>query len=186
VSVGSSIAYRFGGRVAPETDPLYVGTQTAMVASWFAAHTTARDVVFANRFVVRPIAVASRVHVVKPGGSEVRLLLQYRISWHSPALFSYLHDHVTYVVFNRQTGQVGSDVKAWFWYVPADTLLPRAAQNTRGFVNRLGCFNWAHAVFATTDYQVLKVDRATLRADLRRHTTGLSLQCLRTWGVGAP
>jgi hypothetical protein len=188
VSLGSSTAYRFGGPVQADSDPLYVGTQTAMVAAWFATHATAHDNVFANRFVVRPIAIASRVHVVKPGGSEVLLLLLPKLRWNSPALYSYSAkakrgrgNDVTYIVFDRRTG-TGS-VKASFWYVENDSLLPRAARASKGYPGRLGCFNWVHAVFATSDYQVLKVDQRQLQHDLAHHTTGLNMRCTKKWGI---
>jgi hypothetical protein len=185
VSLGSSTAYRFGGPVAPEVDPLYVGTQTAMVARWFSRHATSHDVVFANRFVVRPIAVASRVHVVQPGGTEVLLLLSDpRIE--DNKLYAYVHDRVTYIVYFRDTGHVGG-VKAWFWYVPSDSLLPRNARLT-AYPARLGCVNWAHAVFATSDYEVLRVNWRRLRRDLRRGVTphqkaGYSQTCATRFGV---
>jgi hypothetical protein len=190
VSLGSSTAYRFGGPVQPDSDPLYVGTQTAMVAAWFAQHATARDVVFANRFVVRPIAIASRVHVVKPGGSEVLLLLLPKLRWNSPALYSYSAkakrgkgNDVTYIVFDRRTG--AGSVRASFWYVENDSLLPRAARASFGYPGRMGCFNWVHAVFATSDYQVLKVDQHRLQHDLAHHSTGLNVRCTTTWGIFA-
>jgi hypothetical protein len=196
VSLGSSTAYRFGGAVQPDSDPLYVGTQTAMVASWFAQHATASDWVFANRFVVRPIAIASRVRVVKPGGSEVLLLLLPKLRWYyrhptagqraaRAALFSYAakgrRHGVTYIVFDRRTG--AGSVKASFWYVENDSLLPRAARASKGYPGRMGCFNWVHAVFATSDYQVLKVDQRQLQHDLAHHGTGLNMACLSTWGI---
>ncbi|HEV3211862.1 MAG TPA: hypothetical protein VGZ03_00560 [Acidimicrobiales bacterium] len=178
VSLGSSTAYRFGGTVAPEVDPLYAGTQTTMVARWFAHHASAHDVVFANRFVIRPIAIASHVHVVQPGGTEVHLLLTLAIS--TDELFAYRTDRVTYVVYDRQTGKIGH-VKAWYWYVPSDSLLPKDARGTP-HIARLSCLNWLHAVFATSDYEVLRVDRPVLAADLRRGVTGLIAGCPERFG----
>jgi len=179
VSLGSSTAYRFGGPVAPETDPLYVGTQTAMIASWFARHGTSHDVVFANRWVVRPIAIASRVRLVKPGGTEVLLLLTHHI--YADQLYAYLRDRVTYVVFDRRTGAVGS-VEGWFWYVPADTLLPKRAR-AHIYPGRVGCLNWLNAVFATTEYEVFRVSRHTLGADLAHGSPGLEKACTKTFGI---
>jgi hypothetical protein len=188
VSLGSSTAYRFGGPVAPETDPLYVGTQTAMVAKWFAANTTADDNVWANRFVARPIAIASHVHVLPPGGSELQFVLlpPYLGSGNPPSyLFAFFTDDVSYIVFNRLTGHVGG-VDAWFWYVPSDSLLPVAARNTPGSVNLLGCLDWAHAVFATTDYQVLKVNQTKLYDDLYgKKVSGINQRCRDNFGTFA-
>jgi hypothetical protein len=174
--LGSSTAYRFGGAVVGDVDPLYVGTQTQMVARWFASNATAHDVVFANRFVIRPIAVASRVAVVPPGGTEVHLLLTRRIS--PDELFAYYLHRVTYVVYDRR--MVGA-AKAWFWYVPSDSLLPDDARGG-AYVTRLGCLNWLHAVFATSDYEVLRVDRATLHRDLLAGSTGLDRACAAVFG----
>jgi len=179
VSLGSSTAYRFGGAVAPETDPLYVGTQTSMVAGWFTHHAGRRDVVFANRYVVRTIAIRSRVRVVKPGGTEVLLLLTPRIELDK--LYAYVRDRVTYIVFDRRTGQVGS-VKPWFWYVPSDTLLPKDAR-TDFFPGRIGCLDWVRAVFATTEYEVLHVERRKLVSDLNHHSNGLDTTCTSTFGI---
>jgi hypothetical protein len=178
VSLGSSTAYRFGGSVAPEIDPLYVGTQTALVAQWFAKHTTSNDVVFANRFVIRPIALASHVHIVQPGATEVHLLLTLGIS--TDELFAYRTDRVTYIVYDRRTGKVGN-VKAWFWYVPSDSLLPLNARGSP-HISRLSCLNWLNAVFATSDYEVLRVDRAVLLADLAHGVTGLLTGCPEHFG----
>lgn len=173
-SLGSSTAYRFGGKVAPQTDPLYVGTQTAMVASWFARHATPSDVVFANRFVIRPIAIASRGHIIQPGGTESHLILTISISYDE--LFAYRHDRVSYIVYDRRTGKVGN-VRPWFWYVSNDSQLPRDARGQHAFTYRLGCLDWVHAVFATTDYQVLRVDQGALERDLDLGHTGLDKRC---------
>jgi len=178
VSLGSSTAYRFGGTVAPEVDPLYVGTETTMVAQWFAQHATSHDVVFADRFVVRPIAIASRVHVVQPGGTEVHLLLTHTIAF--VELEAYLHDRVTYIVYNRQTGTIGQ-VKAWFWYVPSDSLLPKDARGP-AYIHRLSCLNWLNAVFATSQYEVLRVNQARLAVDYHHNLTGLNRRCAGTFG----
>ena len=173
VSVGTSTSYRFGGPVAPETDPLYVGTQTAMLAQWFAHNTTAHDVVFGDRYVVRPIAIASPVRIAKPGGSEALLFLTRTVP--ARAVGAYLRDRVTYVVVNRHLGDVGTAL-AWTWFVSSDALLPPDAR-THGYPWHLGCLNWANAVFATSDYEVLKVEPARLAADVRRQTNGLVANC---------
>ena len=66
----------------------------------------------------------------------------------SPPRCSTPSRRVNYIVFNRFTGAVGG-VPAWFWYVPSDSLLPKD-ERTTAFPGRLGCLDWANAVFATT------------------------------------
>lgn len=180
VSVGTSIPYRFGGPVAPETDPLYVGTETALLAAWFASHAAPGQVVWANRFVVRPIAIASSVDVLPPGGPQLRLLLKPKVT--SDVLFSF--ERVDYIVFNRLTGSNVGGVKAWFFYVPSDSLLQKD-ERVRAFPGRLGCLDWANAVFATNQYEVLKVNAARLMADRQHGQTGLIPNCTRfgPWGI---
>lgn len=177
VSVGTSIPYRFGGQVAPESDPLYIGTETAMVAAWFARNALPGQEVWANRFVVRPIAIASRVDVVAPGGPQLRLLLAPKVT--TNVLFSF--EHVNYIVFNRFTGFLGG-VKAWFWYVPSDSLLPKDERGNPQ-QGRFGCLDWANAVFATNQYQILKVNTAQVTADTESGTNGLIPGCLHRWGI---
>lgn len=164
VALGTSTSYRFGGATAPETDPLYVGTQTAMVASWFATHTTASDVVFANRFDVRPIAVASRALIAN--GNEQLLLLSSQVP--RSALLAFVNDKVSYIVFDRRTGLVGG-VQPWFWYTDSDSNLPKDARVTI-YPGRIACLDWASAVYTTNDIEVLRVDQAHLIHDL--HTGG--------------
>lgn len=162
VAVGTSTQYRFGGPVAPQTDPLYVGSQTQMVASWFSSHTSSRDVVWGNRFVVRPIAIDSTVRIAYPSGPELLLLLSPVVP--QQALRAFVSDHVTYIVFDRRTGLFGVQ-KPWFWYVELDSNLPNDSRSTI-FSGRISCLNWANAIFATADYEVLQVDRSQLVADL--------------------
>ena len=186
VSVGSSTAYRFGGPVDFQSDPLYVGTQTALVASWFARNATPGQIVFANRFVARPIAIASGVRVLPPGGPQVRLLLLVPpITTDVLFPFEHIGRHhrgpaVTYIVVNRFTGHVGG-VKGWFLYAPSDSLLPKR-ERTQAYPWRFGCLDWAHAVFATNAYEVLKVDPARLAADIARSSPILVPNCpSRKW-----
>jgi hypothetical protein len=173
VGVGTSTQYRFAGRAAAQSDPLYVGTQTTMLARWFAAHATARDVVWGNRFVVRPIAVGSRVRIALPGGSELHLVLAHTFG--VGALKAFAHDGVTYIVYDRHTGHVGG-VKAWAWYLSVESSLPTDERGA-GHVDRLGCLSWANAVFATTDYEVLRVDHARLESDIAADRLGLLPGC---------
>lgn len=178
VAVGTSTAYRFGAPAAPQTDPLYVGTQTDQVASWIARHATHGDVVFANRFAIRPIAVASDVGIANPAGPEALLVLSTAVP--AAALRAFADDHVTYLVFDRRTGQVGG-VRAWFWYVPSDRQLPSDARQSV-YPGRVACLDWARAVFSTTDDEVLLVDRSRLLADVRDGTDGEAPGC----AVGGP
>ncbi len=178
VAVGTSTSYRFGAAVAPETDPLYVGTQSSMVASWFAAHTTSRDVVYANRFAVRPIAVASEVGVADPAGPQLGLLLAPSIP--RTALEAFATDRVTYLVVDRRTGQVGG-IAAWFWYVPTDSNLP-ADERSGIHLDRIRCLDWASSVFATSDVVVLRVARPKLLADLHAGSDGLRPDCVGATG----
>jgi hypothetical protein len=180
VSVGTSVPYRFGAPPSPgaaATDPRYVGTETAMVAAWFAKNVAPGEKVWANRFVVRPIAIASRVTVVAPGGAQLRLLLEPLVT--SDVLFPF--KRVRYIVFNRFTGYVGG-VKAWFWYVPSDSLLAKD-ERSKAFPGRLGCLDWANAVFATNQYEVLKVRTPRLLADIRGGRDGLIPGCTHFWGI---
>ncbi|HLK46368.1 MAG TPA: hypothetical protein VKT18_10275, partial [Acidimicrobiales bacterium] len=178
VAVGTSTAYRFGAPAAPQTDPLYVGTQTDQVASWIARHATRGDVVFANRFAIRPIAVASDVGVANPAGPEALLVLSSTVP--AAALRAFADDHVTYLVFDRRTGQVGG-VRAWFWYVPSDRQLPSDARQSV-YPGRVACLDWARAVFSTSDDEVLVVDRSRLLEDVRDGTDGIAPRC----AVGGP
>jgi hypothetical protein len=173
IAVGTSASYRFGAPVAPETDPLYVGTQTGLVATWLSTHAAPGDVVYASRFTIRPIAVASTVGVADPGGPELLLLLAPSVP--RAALEAFVHDHVAYVVFDRRTGLVGG-VRPWFWYVPSDAQLPIDARTTI-YPGRLACLDWASTVYATSDLEVLQVDTARLASDLDAGRDGFVPGC---------
>ncbi len=175
VSIGTSVAYRFGGKVTPGEDVTYLGTQTSMVANWFRENGKASDVVFADRFVSRPIAVDSSVHIIKSGdGPWKNIILAPVVSRRT--LENFLHGHITYIVFDRRLGEPGLS-KAWRWYTLYEASVP-ASSRKHAYTARMLCLDWTNAVFATTDYEVLEVNDSHLTRDLADRTDGLIPGCL--------
>jgi hypothetical protein len=155
VALSTSVAYRFGGPVSAGNDVAAYGTQTKMVANWFAKHTGSRDVVFSDRFVALPIATSSPVVIAEP--SELWALV-LSPQFNSDNLKSFLEKRVTYLVIDRRIGSMGVPV-AWSWYTSYRIDVPLSYRGG-AYVGRFRCLNWANAVYATSDYQVFKVDTA--------------------------
>jgi hypothetical protein len=146
-----------------------------MVANWFRENGKPSDVVFADRFVSRPIAIDSPVNIIKAGdGPWKSIILAPVISQRT--LENFLQGHITYIVFDRRLGEPGLS-KAWLWYTQYEASVP-ASSRKRAYPARMLCLDWANAVFATTDYEVLEVNHSQLAKDLANRTDGLIPGCL--------
>jgi hypothetical protein len=173
VSAGTDTAYQFGGTVVPDLDPLYVGTQTQLVATWFDTHARSKDVVWADRFIGRPIAVGSSVRIANPNGLEDLLVLSPTIP--KSTFWAFINDKVTYIVFDRRTGTIPGNPPS-YWYVRDPTLVSSDARKTI-YPGRIACLTWATPVYATSDYEILSVTLALLGHELEDGGLAYLPQC---------
>jgi hypothetical protein len=172
VALSTSVAYRFGGPVSAGQDVATYGTQTEMVARWFADHTGPRDVVFADRFVALPIATSSPAVIADPTDLWALVLSP---QFDSGNLRDFVDERVTYLVIDRRIGAKGMPA-AWSWYATSLTEVPTSYRGG-AYVGRFRCLNWTNAEFATTDYEVFKVNSAKLADDASAGTDGFVKGC---------
>jgi hypothetical protein len=172
VALSSSTIYRFGGPVSAGQDVAAYGTQTEMVANWFGKNAGSRDVVFADQFVILPIATGSPVLVADPAPL---LALVLSPQFDSGNLKSFLDERVTYLVVDTRVGAKGS-LPAWSWYASSSADVPPSYRGG-AYIGRFRCLDWANAEFATTDYEVFKVDLAKLADDVSNGSDGFVKGC---------
>ena len=172
VALSSSTIYRFGGPISAGQDVTTYGTQTKMVARWFGEHTGSRDVIFADEFVALPIATSTPAVIADPTDLWA-LMLSPRFGPSSLKIF--VDERVTYIVIDRRIGTKGVP-PAWSWYVSSVTEVPTSYRGG-AYVGRLRCLNWANAEFATSDYEVLKVDPTKLAGDVSNGSNGFVRGC---------
>jgi hypothetical protein len=148
-----------------------------MVANWFAHHTTSRDVLFADRYVGHAIAIASDVQV-----PIQRLLLElvFTKDLHMGEVKYVQRYKVNYIVIDRRMATDVPPNGFWYGYTEpgaySKTLLP---DNN---IARFGCLNWLSAVFATTDYEVYRVNPTILAAQIKVNSPGITRAC-RSVGI---
>ncbi len=173
VATGTTTEYRFGAPVSSGADAVFIGTQSAMVASWFHEHTTSHDVLFADRYLSRAITVVSPIQY--PLSSNV-----WSLTFASAITVNELHavyqEGITYIVVDRRMGN-GHPPKEGFWYTYDEPHAFQSYSVPAQNVERYGCFNWLNAVYATTEYQVFHVNRPLLIATLFKGSTGISAAC---------
>ena len=177
VATGPDKYYRFGGPVVPGGDAVAYGTQTTMVAQWFAAHSTSRDVVFADRYVGHSIAISSDVQIP----IQKYLLAMVFANDLRVGDVAYVQKYkVSYIVVDRRMANDLPPNGFWYGYAEpgaySSTLIP---ENN---IVRFGCLNWLNAVFATTDYEVFRVDPAILSAQISAKSAGITRVC-RSLGI---
>lgn len=177
VATGPDKFYRFGGPVIPGGDATAYGTQTTMVASWFAEHTTSRDVLFADRYVGHAIAIASEIQVPiqryllqlvfanKLSVGQVKFVQQYRVD---------------YIVIDRRMATRLPPNGFWYGYAEPGAYSKKLLPENN--IDRFGCLNWLTAVFATTDYEVFRVNQSLLASQIRVNSPGITRAC-RSVGV---
>ncbi len=172
VALSSSTIYRFGGPVSAGRDVATYGTQTEMVARWFGEHSGSRDVVFADQFVALPIATGTPAVIADPTDLWALVLSP---QFDSGNLKDFVHERVTYLVIDRRIGAKGVPA-AWSWYASSLTEVPTSYRGG-AYVGRFRCLNWANAEFATTDYEVFKVNSAKLAEDASAGADGFVRGC---------
>lgn len=172
VATGPDKFYRFGGPVVPGGDAVAYGTQTTLVADWFAKHTTSRDVLFADRYVGHAIAIASEIQV-----PIQRLLLElvFTNDLHMGEVRYVQHYHVDYIVIDRRMATSLPPNGFWYGYTEPGAYSKKLLPENN--IVRFGCLNWLSAVFATTDYEVYRVNPTILAAQIRVNSPGITRAC---------
>lgn len=172
VATGPDKFYRFGGPVVPGGDAVAYGTQTTMVADWFAKHTTSRDVLFADRYVGHAISIASPIQV-----PIQRLLLElvFTNDLHMGEVRYVQKYHVDYIVVDRRMATSLPPNGFWYGYTEPGAYSKKLLPENN--IVRFGCLNWLSAVFATTDYEVYRVNQSILAAQIRVNSPGITRAC---------
>ncbi len=172
-SVGISTNYQFPGPVEAGVDGRSIGSETAMVANWFALHSGSSDHVFVDRFISRQIAVSTRADVMMPWQLWQ---VAYAPSLDSVTLEWLRRFQVTYMVFDRRMTTIIP--QTGFWYSPSE---PAAYLNSlvpTSNLDRFTCYDWTQVVATTQNYEIVGVDQRQLVQDEIAHTIGIRPECL--------
>jgi hypothetical protein len=172
VATGPDKFYRFGGRVVPGGDAVAYGTQTTMVAQWFATHTTSHDVLFADRYVGHAIAIASDVQVPI---QRYLLAVVFAKVLRVDDIAVVQQNKVNFIVIDRRMATVLPPNGFWYGYAEPGAYSKQPLPEND--ITRFGCLNWLNAVFATSDYEVFRVNRAILTVDISAQSTGITHSC---------
>lgn len=172
IATSTSVQYRFGSPVEPGTDAAAYGTQTTMVANWFAQHTSSHDVVFADRNTVRAIVIRSRVQVPR-----IESLYELTFNRHltDGVLQELITNHVTYIVVDRRMSSVVPGNGFWYGEFEPDAFSKKLVPQQN--LDRYGCLLWLNTTFATSDYEVFRVNIALLTTDIAHGSAGISATC---------
>ncbi len=171
-SVGISTNYQFPGPVEAGVDGRSIGSQTTLVAGWFASHSSSRDHVFVDRFVSRQIAVTSRADVMIPWQLWQ---MAYAPSLQLSTLATLARLHVDYMVFDRRMTTIFPP--AGFWYSPSEPAIFSNSLVPAFNLDRYICYDWSRVVATTADYEIVAVDLHQVVADLRVGSMGIHPQC---------
>jgi hypothetical protein len=169
VALGT-VNYRFGGPVIDGQDARFEGTQATLVAEWFSKHTGAGDSLFADRFISRPIVTASSINYPQPAYSWG---LSFNPVVTNGLLRQVFRHKITYIVVDRRM-KIGAPPPQGFWYAKTE---PKRYRLLTFTTPRYACISWLSVVYATSDYEVLRVNRLSLRFHIHNDLSGISAAC---------
>jgi hypothetical protein len=169
VALGT-VNYRFGGPVIAAQDARFEGTQTALIANWFAKNTTSHDSVFADRYVSRTIVVRSTINYPPPAYSWG---LSFDPVVTNGLIRQIYRHHITYIVVDRRMSS-GRTPPQGFWYARTE---PKRYHLLSFTTPRYACIAWLAPVFATSDYEVFRVNPVSLRFHMYHFVDSVSASC---------
>ena len=172
-SVGISTNYQFPGPVQVGVDGRSIGSETTLVANWFASHTGSVDHVFVDRFMSRQLAISTRADVMIPWQLWQ---MAYSPILYQSTLQTLQRFHVDYMVFDRRMTSILPP--AGFWYSPSEPDTIRNSLVPKENLDRYNCYDWSHVVATTRNYEVVAVDLQQVALDHRVGSIGARTGCL--------
>lgn len=181
VSSGTDVYYRFGSPVVAGGDAVSIGTQTNMVAEWMKNHSTSRDVVFGDRYVLYPIIGATSA-LVSP-----KIARLWDFTFYPEITLTNLQiveqTGITYMIVDKRMATQLPPLGG-YWYFRGEPYSTEHQLVPQVNIDRYRCFNWMYSEFVTKDYTVYRVSRALLQQTIANGHIGLRKGCLEAISHG--